>query len=47
MGVLRSEDLGKWEDISDKASFPEGMRHGTVIETDEKVLSRLVGAAAK
>jgi hypothetical protein len=29
-GALRSKDLVNWEDVSDKVSFPKGVRHGTV-----------------
>lgn len=42
MGAVASEDLVNWEDISDKVSFPEGVRHGTIIEVDEEVLNRLL-----
>ncbi len=42
MGAVRSKDLKSWEDISDKITFPEGMRHGTVFEGSEEVLSRLL-----
>src|SRR5450759_2172031 len=33
MGAVTSKDLIKWEDISDKIIFPEGVRHGTVSYT--------------
>jgi beta-xylosidase len=42
MGAVRSEDLIHWEDISDKITFPEGMRHGTIFEVDEEILDRLL-----
>ena len=29
-GAVRSKDLVNWEDVSDKVSFPKGVRHGTV-----------------
>jgi len=41
MGAVRSNDLEKWEDISDKISFPEGTRHGTVFKVSSKVLENL------
>jgi hypothetical protein len=41
MGVVISKDLIDWEDISDKITFPEGMRHGTVFQVSEKILSGL------
>jgi len=28
-GAVRSKDGATWEDVSDKVSFPKGMRHGT------------------
>ena len=31
-GGVQSSDLKNWEDISDKLSFPQGIRHGSVIE---------------
>lgn len=42
-GAVRSLDNGKsWEDISDKVSFPAGMRHGTAFEVDAAVLDNLL-----
>ena len=41
---LRSPDLIHWEDISDKLSFPEGSRHGTVLPIDRETLERLLTA---
>ncbi|MBK7132022.1 MAG: glycoside hydrolase family 43 protein [Bacteroidales bacterium] len=42
MGAVCSKDLINWEDISDKVSFPDGMRHGTVIEVDWKIIEMLL-----
>ena len=42
MGAVISKDLKKWEDISDKIIFPEGTKHGTIFEADEKVLEKLI-----
>jgi hypothetical protein len=42
MGAVCSKDLITWEDISDKVSFPDGMRHGTVIEVDKKIIETLI-----
>ncbi|MDB4582885.1 glycoside hydrolase family 43 protein [Draconibacterium sp.] len=42
MGAIRSKDLKNWEDISDKISFPEGTRHGTVLKVDISVLEKLL-----
>lgn len=42
MGAVISKDLKTWTDISEKISFPEGSRHGTVFEADEKILESLI-----
>jgi hypothetical protein len=42
MGAVESTDLKNWTDISDKVSFPNGVRHGTVIEISEKELEVLM-----
>jgi hypothetical protein len=42
MGAVCSKDLINWTDISDKVSFPDGMRHGTVIEVEKKIIERLI-----
>jgi beta-xylosidase len=42
MGLVRSKDLITWEDISDKITFPDGMRHGTVFQVSGKILSALL-----
>jgi len=42
MGAVMSKDMKTWTDISDKISFPEGMRHGTVFEADETILQGLL-----
>jgi beta-xylosidase len=42
MGAVISKDLKSWEDISDKVSFPDGVRHGTIFEADEKNLQNLL-----
>jgi beta-galactosidase len=40
-GAVRSKDMTNWEDVSDKVSFPEGVRHGTVLQVSEKVFKAL------
>ena len=42
IGYSSSKDLINWTDISDKISFPDGMRHGTVFEADEAILQGLL-----
>jgi predicted GH43/DUF377 family glycosyl hydrolase len=41
MGAVKSRDLLEWTDISDKLSFPEDSRHGTIFKVDKKVLMRI------
>jgi hypothetical protein len=40
-GAMRTTDFKKWEDISDKISFPEGTRHGTVFSSSIDILEKL------
>ncbi|MDR8394131.1 glycoside hydrolase family 43 protein [Aliifodinibius sp. S!AR15-10] len=41
MGAVTSTDLENWQDISDKVSFPEGMRHGTIFKVSEEEFKQL------
>lgn len=41
MGAVYSPDLTNWKDISDKLSFPEGARHGTIFKASATLLERL------
>jgi beta-galactosidase len=38
-GAVRSKDLKTWEDVSGQLSMPEGARHGSVLEVEEKVIA--------
>jgi len=40
-GAVSSGDLKNWKDISEKIKFPEGARHGTVLEVPRSVLLEL------
>jgi hypothetical protein len=42
MGAVTSKDLKTWEDISEKITFSEGVRHGTVFKVNEKILNQLL-----
>ena len=42
MGAVMSPDLKNWTDVSEKISFPEGTRHGTVFKVDRSVLDELL-----
>jgi len=42
MGAVSSPDLINWTDISEKVSFPDGTRHGTVFKVKRSVLDKLV-----
>lgn len=41
-GAVRSNDLKNWEDISDKVSFPEDIRHGSILKVSEEILKKLL-----
>jgi Predicted beta-xylosidase len=41
-GAVRSKDGKNWEDVSDKVSFPKGMRHGTAFSVNANVLESLL-----
>ncbi len=41
-GAIRSKDFKTWEDVSDKAVFPKGLRHGTVFEVSKDVYDKLI-----
>ncbi len=41
-GMVRSRDLRTWEDWSDRVSFPDGARHGTVLAVPAKILAGLL-----
>jgi hypothetical protein len=40
-GAVRSKDLQNWEDVSAMVSFPEGVRHGTILKVPEKMIQNL------
>lgn len=40
-GAVRSRDLKTWEDATPLLSFPEGVRHGTVLRVPRSVVKRL------
>jgi beta-galactosidase len=40
-GVIRSDDMQNWEDISDKLQVPKGLRHGTVFKVSGKLFETL------
>jgi hypothetical protein len=42
MGAVTSNDLETWTDISDKISFPEGTRHGTVFSITKSEFENLM-----
>ncbi len=42
MGAVSSPDFQNWTDISDRITFPEGTRHGTVLKVSRKVLYKLL-----
>lgn len=40
-GAVKSRDLIHWEDISDRVSFPSGVRHGTVFAISREEFNRI------
>jgi hypothetical protein len=38
----RSKDLKNWEDVSDRLSLPQGIRHGTVLAVERKLVDEIV-----
>jgi hypothetical protein len=40
-GAMRSRDLKRWEDVTSLISFPQGARHGTVVEVPADALAGL------
>ena len=40
-GAVRSKDLVNWEDVSEKISFPKGVRHGTVFVVSGEEFERM------
>ena len=42
MGAVISKDLVDWEDISEKITFPEEVRHGTIFKVNEKAFNLLL-----
>ncbi|MCG9970005.1 family 43 glycosylhydrolase [Christiangramia crocea] len=40
-GAVRSSDLKTWEDVSKTISFPNGIRHGSILKVSEETLDRL------
>lgn len=41
-GAIRSKDLKTWEDVSDKVSFPAGIRHGTAFYAPKSIVTGLL-----
>lgn len=46
-GGVRSKDLKNWENITDKLSFPERVRHGTTFKVDNNVIQNLKSKTEK
>jgi hypothetical protein len=40
-GAVKSTDLEHWQDVSARLSFPQGARHGTVLQVPEAVIRNL------
>ncbi|MBW8334011.1 MAG: hypothetical protein K0M40_18460, partial [Prolixibacteraceae bacterium] len=40
-GAVRSKNMKDWEDVSDRISFPKGVRHGTAFKVSSSVFEKL------
>ena len=40
-GAVRSKNMKDWEDVSDKISFPAGVRHGSAFEVSDQIFQNL------
>jgi len=41
-GAVRSKNMKDWEDVSDKVSFPAGVRHGTAFKVSNEIFKNLI-----
>lgn len=46
-GAMASTDLEQWEDISDQLSFPDGIRHGTILKVERTLIAYLKNPKAQ
>jgi hypothetical protein len=40
-GAIRSNDLKTWEDISDRISLPDSIRHGSILEVSPEIIENI------
>ncbi|MBD3274019.1 MAG: glycosyl hydrolase [Candidatus Marinimicrobia bacterium] len=45
-GVVASEDLGEWSDLSEGLRMPEGARHGTVFRAPQHIIDALMNLSS-
>ncbi|MEY4386177.1 MAG: hypothetical protein RLY20_1460 [Verrucomicrobiota bacterium] len=41
-GAMKTRDWKTWEDVTSKLAMPKGIRHGTAIEVEGKIIERLL-----
>jgi beta-galactosidase len=41
-GAIRSENMKDWEDVSEKVTFPAGVRHGSAFKVSNKIFKQLI-----
>ena len=41
-GAVRSKNMKDWEDVSDKVSFPDGVRHGSAFKVSSEIFKNLI-----
>jgi beta-galactosidase len=40
-GAVRSKNMKDWEDVSDKITFPDGVRHGTALKVSNEIFKNI------
>ena len=46
-GAVRSRDLKTWENVTEKISFPKGVRHGTIFRVKSEIVRRQLANTAE
>ena len=41
-GAIKSKDLKEWQDVSDKISLPEGIRHGSILVVPQSIIDNIL-----
>jgi beta-galactosidase len=41
-GAVRSKNMKEWEEVTEKLSFPAGVKHGTAFKVSDEVFEKLI-----